>query len=159
MTGGWPHSSQAGRDRGRLNYEENREAVNIYGYQLIFGKTDTQAQALICLLGSRKKVEDFSQLAIITRGSEPRNVVHYNWIESWGEPGSRGGVAKNEQNESLPSRLQNTRHNFPRSQWPGITITWPGNLKLPPTARHLAHSGHRDLLSKGPRVNPWPLIG
>ena len=76
-----------------------------------------------------------------------------------GESGSRGGVAKSEQNESLPSRLQNTRHNFPRSQWPGITITWPGNLKLPPTARHLAHSGHRDLLSKGPRVNPWPLIG
>ena len=72
MTGGEPRCSQAGRDRGRLNYEENMEAVNIYGYQLIFGQTDTSS-------GSRKKVEDFAQLAIITRGSQSE---HYNWIES-----------------------------------------------------------------------------
>ena len=77
MTGAEPRSSQAGRDRGRLNYEENMEAVNIYGYQLIFGQTDTSLGTPDS--GSRKKVEDFAQLAIITRGSQS---LHYNWIES-----------------------------------------------------------------------------
>ena len=47
MTGGEAHSSRAGRDRGRLNYEENMEAVNIYGYQIIFGPTDTSQAKLM----------------------------------------------------------------------------------------------------------------
>ena len=112
MTGGETHSSQAGWDRGRLNYEENMEAVNIYGYQLIFGQTDTQARPSSCL-GFPEQSRRFPAAVDDNTGLAMYIIIGLSHVSVRGEPGSRGGVAKNEQNESLPFRLQNTRHNFP----------------------------------------------